>query len=123
MKKQHPLSLLTVGLLIFGAFLVSCSSGGHDDSPVAPSAPSAPTLKPAPPSDLVNVLNSKLAFQDHANNEDGFRVYRNGGLQMTLAPNVVEFTPATCTGGFKVTAYNTGGESSATNTVICHTGS
>jgi len=120
MKKQHLLSWLTLGLLIFSVVLISCKSSSHDDSPVGPSAP---TEKPAPPSDLVNVLNSKLAFQDHANNEDGFRVYRNGGLQMTLAPNVVQFTPATCTGGFKVTAYNTGGESSATNTVICHTGS
>jgi hypothetical protein len=120
MKKPHLLSWLTAGLLIFGALLIACSSNGHDDTPTAPSAP---TSIPAPPSDLVNVLNSKLAFQDHANNEDGFRVYRNGGLQMTLAPNVVEFTPATCNGGFKVTAYNTGGESSATNTVICHTGS
>jgi len=123
MKKHHPLSYFTVGLLVCGAFLFSCKSSSDDASPVAPSTPTSPTLTPAPPSDLVNVGNIKLAFQDHANNEEGFRVYRNGDLQMTLAPNIVEFTPATCYGGFKVTAYNTGGESSATNTVICHTGS
>lgn len=121
MKKYRTFSGLTVGILLLGAFLVACPS--NDDDEVTPTAPSAPILQPAPPSNLVNVNNSKLAFQDHANNEAGFRVYRNGDLQLTLAPNVVLFTPATCTGGFKVTAYNTGGESTSTNTVICHTGS
>ena len=126
MKKNQVLSSLAAGALLLGVFLIACTTKDStpDPSPVAPTAPVAPTPieKPAPPSGLVNVSNVRLKFVDHANNEDGFRVYQNGGLQMTLAPNIVEFTPTTCIGGFKVTAYNVGGESSATNTVICHSG-
>jgi len=126
MKKNQVTSLLAVGTLLLAAFPIACTKKDETVAPVTgPTAPVVPTSpeKPAPPSGLVNVANIRLAFVDHANNEDGFRVYQNGGLQMTLAPNVVEFTPTTCIGGFKVTAYNVGGESSSTNTVICHSGS
>ena len=64
-------------------------------------APPTPTLAapPAAPSKLVvanevcnqNAYSITLNWIDNANNEDGYRVYYNGGLIATLGPNATSF--------------------------------
>jgi hypothetical protein len=59
-----------------------------------------------------------LSWNDNANNETGFRIYRNGGLVGTVGANVTQFTDNPPYGGpynYVVKAYNGVGESSGAN--------
>jgi hypothetical protein len=61
-----------------------------------------------------------MAFTDNSDNEDGFRVYANGGLYKTLGANVTTFQVGPACGStysIYVTAYNTEGESDPSNTI------
>ena len=117
------------------------TTGETDDVPVlaAPPLPitntPTPTSTPAPPSAPdtpggLNITNSvcvtngpgkglevSLAWTDNANNEDGYRVYRNGGLLATLGVNAISYTDdASNTASpytYNVEAFNAVGSSTA----------
>ena len=79
---------------------------------------------PAAPSNLAVISWSgnmaNMRFQDNSNNEDGFRVYANGGLYRTLGPNETSFQVGPGCGStysINVTAFNSSGESAPTNTI------
>lgn len=60
------------------------------------------------------VYNISLRWTDTANNEQGFRVYRNGSLVTTLGPNSTQYTDSPPYGGpytYAVEAYNAAGTS------------
>lgn len=60
------------------------------------------------------VYNIPLRWTDTANNEQGFRVYRNGSLVTTLGPNSTQYTDSPPYGGpytYAVEAYNAAGTS------------
>lgn len=40
---------------------------------------------------IVNLVNVKLTWEDRANNEEGFRVYRDGTLLISLAPDSASY--------------------------------
>jgi hypothetical protein len=79
---------------------------------------------PAAPSNLAVISwagsMANMRFQDNSNNEDGFRVYANGGLYRTLGPNETTFQVGPGCGStysIYVTAFNTAGESGHSNTI------
>lgn len=60
------------------------------------------------------VYNISLRWTDTANNEQGFRVYRNGSLVTTLGANSTQYTDSPPYGGpytYAVEAYNSAGTS------------
>lgn len=60
------------------------------------------------------VYNIPLRWTDTANNEQGFRVYRNGSLVTTLGANSTQYTDSPPYGGpytYAVEAYNSAGTS------------
>ncbi len=98
-------------------------AGPYMDVPLV-AAPPTPTLAapPAAPSKLV-VANEvctqseytvTLNWIDNANNEDGYRVYYNGGLIATLGPNATSFqyaVPSSSAADYAVEAFNAAGAS------------
>ncbi len=71
-------------------------------------------------------LTAILNWEEKASNEDGFRVYRNGVLIATLAPNIVTYTdlfPAAPTGvvfTYSVESFNaTGASVQKSVTAVC----
>ncbi|MEK6850838.1 MAG: hypothetical protein AABX85_04655, partial [Nanoarchaeota archaeon] len=77
---------------------------------------------PNAPSNLVGAGSSnqvQLTWTDNSNNEQGFRVYRNGSLIATVTGN--SYSDNTVVAGaiynYYVTAYNAAGESAASNIV------
>jgi len=107
-------------------------SGGPEQPPTAPSPAQQP---PAAPTNLgaatISATQINLDWQDNANNEGGFRVYRAEGQKaFALAAQV----PANSTSyqdknlkcntqyRYRVTAVNAAGESAPSNTVEAYTG-
>jgi uncharacterized protein YraI len=92
-------------------------------TPVPPSATTTTAPQPpSAPSQLFienRVCNGQsytvsLSWLDLANNEQGYRVYRDGALIATLGVNVTKYTDAPAYGGpyvYGVEAYNSGGVS------------
>ncbi|MFP3853086.1 MAG: choice-of-anchor Q domain-containing protein, partial [Anaerolineales bacterium] len=68
-----------------------------------------------------NGFNISLSWEDRADNEDGYRVYRDGSLLVTLGPDTTSYGEQPPLGGpyeYGVEAFNEGGASSrATITV------
>jgi hypothetical protein len=57
-----------------------------------------------------------LGWGDAADNEDGYRVYRNGGLLASLGPGATSYTDNPPQGGpytYRVEAFNGAGEAGA----------
>jgi len=85
--------------------------------------PPGPTVPGAPSNLAVTGWSgtvANMAFSDRSNNEDGFRVYANGGVYRTLSPNETAFQLSTecgATYSVYVVAFNGAGESGHTNTV------
>jgi len=85
-----------------------------------PTAPAAPT---GLATSNITKTSITLSWNDNATNEDGYRIYQNGTLINTLVANptnpqsfnVTGLTPSTSY-NFRVAAYNTGGEGSASIT-------
>ncbi len=108
-------------------FYVTIEVEGACETPTPPTPTDTPKPeKPAAPSSLVanaNVCtafnyNVHLTWKDNANNETGFRVYREGNLIATLGPNVTEYNDQPPYGGpytYKVESYNGGGASPSNN--------
>lgn len=108
-------------------FYVTIEVEGSCETPTPPTPTDTPKPeKPAPPSSLAantNVCNANnynvhLTWKDNANNETGFRVYRDGNLIATLGPNVTEYNDQPPYGGpytYTVESYNGGGASPSNN--------
>jgi|GEM_PF-1832604 len=89
------------------------STGINTPSPVeAPSAPGGLSSRVISPNQL------ELTWQDNADDEDGFRIYRNGEEIATVGANVTSYSDAGLSGEtnytYRVAAFNEGGESSTT---------
>ncbi|MBI5841030.1 MAG: hypothetical protein HZB19_13110 [Chloroflexi bacterium] len=87
-------------------------------TPAAPAAPANLTYTAsctAPPFELF--LGATLYWNDNANNEDGFHIYRGGALVTTLAANIVSYAVA-AVGTYGVEAFNAAGASSRIETVV-----
>ena len=109
-------------LMIFtllGVSLAACG-GGSESSPVP--GPAAPSNLQATPASSTNI---NLTWNDASNNEDGFRVYRGATsttvttLVATVGPGITSYPDtglsASTTYFYKVTAFNTAGESALSN--------
>lgn len=82
-------------------------------TPSLPAAPSGLSYK------RVGCSTIAITWRDNANNEDGYRVYRNGSLIATLGPDATSFTDtgaSTAEYTYGVAAFNAGGQS-ATRTI------
>lgn len=106
-------------LLVLVATLIACTS----PQTYTPREISTPTPAPAPkppeaPSNLIatpSTNNVNLYWDDNSNDEQGFRIYRDGSLISTLLSNTTTYQdvglrPAT-TYQYRVTAFNQTGES------------
>jgi hypothetical protein len=93
----------------------------------APSPPAAPTGLQITNSACIHNYNVTLAWTDQADNETGYRVYRDGVLIATLSANVTSYVDVPPDPGshvYAVEAYNEAGASaqiSATQPEICPT--
>lgn len=79
---------------------------------------------------VVNLVNVKLSWTDQSNNEEGFRVYRDGALLVSLAPGSTSYEDNTTLAAiwligdpqpsrtYGVQAYNGAGESSLKEAVV-----
>jgi len=106
---------------LLGVSLAACGGGGGGES--------SPVPGPAAPSNLraiaASSTNINLTWTDASNNEDGFRVYRGATsttvttLVATVGPGITSYPDtglsASTTYFYKVTAFNTAGESAASN--------
>ena len=97
---------------------------GLTTPPLAPDPPADPPLSvPEAPSNLEAVALSsseiKLTWADNANNEDGFRVERNGTVIASVGANVQTFTDSGLTAAtsytYKIKAFNDEGISAYSN--------
>jgi fibronectin type 3 domain-containing protein len=89
------------------------STGIETPTPVeAPSSPGGLSSRVISPNQL------ELTWQDNSDNEDGFRIYRNGEEIATVGSNVTSYSDAGLEGEtnytYRVAAFNEGGESSTT---------
>jgi len=120
MKRLLP--FLMVLLFIYALVLGSCTKYSPtlttDTSPDQSS--STPTIKtPSAPTTLIAKPQSQstayLQWADTANNEDGFKIYRDGNVVGTVAPNSQSYQDTGLTAGktynYLVRAYNSAGES------------
>ncbi|MBM3324808.1 MAG: fibronectin type III domain-containing protein [Calditrichaeota bacterium] len=109
---------LIVALAVLG-FLLSCSKKSTE--PEAPTRPSAPSELVGIGADTTAIL---LSWRDNSNNEDGFRIYHWDGVQWTrIGATATDSTTYLVTGlwpggeyNYRVTAFNTIGESDFSNT-------
>ncbi len=80
--------------------------------PGAPDSLSAKSLSPT---------RIRLLWNDNSNNEDGFRIYRNGTEIATVGANVTSYTDTGLKGNanytYRVSAYNDGQESSLSSSL------
>ncbi len=89
------------------------SSRVETPSPVqAPGSPGGLTSRVLSPSEI------RLTWQDNSEDEEGFRIYRNGEQIATVGADVTSYTDTGLSDDtnytYRVAAYNDGGESSAT---------
>ncbi len=78
-----------------------------------PSSPSGLTTEATSPTEIT------LSWQDNSDNEDGFRIYRNGTRVATVGPNVTTYTHKNLNSEtrycYEVVSYNESGESETSN--------
>ncbi len=114
-------------------YRVRATGAGGDSaySNVASATTASAVIAPAAPSGLVSTnlttTSVTLTWTDNANNETGYRVERRVGtgafqtLPNTLSANATTFTDSTLTPGtsyeFRVRAFNSAGDSAASNAV------
>jgi hypothetical protein len=96
----------------------------EEPTPTPTEEPTAGPAVPAAPSNLHvtswSGIMANMAFNDNSDDEQGFRVYANGSVHMTLNPNETSFQvgpPCGTTYAVYVVAYNTAGESDPTGTI------
>jgi len=115
----------------YSYFVKAYNAGGESNSSNTASATTyacSPTA-PNPPSNLsataVSQTQINLSWSDNANNEHGFKVYRNGSYLASVGANVTSYqdTGLSCGTSYSyyVKAYNAGGESSSSNTTSATT--
>jgi len=84
-----------------------------------PVPPVQPVARPISPNEI------EISWQDNSENEDGFRVYRNGERKATIEANVTSYLDTGLDGGtnytYRVSAYNDGGESPRTSGISATT--
>ncbi|MBS3787766.1 fibronectin type III domain-containing protein [Candidatus Bipolaricaulota bacterium] len=92
----------------------SRSSGLNVTTPVkVPSSPGQLRTETVSPSEI------ELSWNDNSDNEDGFRIYRNGNRVATVGSNTSSYVHEDLTGEtrycYEVVAYNNSGESESSN--------
>lgn len=88
-----------------------------------------PVRVPKPPvqpvAKAISPRRIEITWQDNSDNEDGFRVYRNGAIKATIEANVTSYVDTGLDGGtnytYRVSAYNDGGESPKTSRISATT--
>jgi hypothetical protein len=136
MRTYYRLTLIVVVLLV-GSTL-ACTLGGREQPTAAPARPTsapAPVGPPAAPSDLgaatISATQINLDWQDNANNEGSFRIYRAEGTgaftqAAQLPANTASYQDKNLKCNtqyrYRVTAVNPAGESAPSNTVEAYTG-
>ncbi|MFB6291432.1 MAG: fibronectin type III domain-containing protein [Candidatus Bipolaricaulia bacterium] len=67
----------------------------------------------------------RLSWEDTSDNEEGFRIYRNGKEVATVGPNITEFTDTGLADDteytYRVSSYNEGGESPLSDSLAVRT--
>jgi alpha-tubulin suppressor-like RCC1 family protein len=124
MNRNFHTAVIKWFLVIFallGVLLAACGGGADGGGSTVP-APAAPSNLQATDASS-SVIN--LAWNDASNNEDGFKVYRGAdsstvtNLVATLGLGTTSYSntglAAATTYFYKVTAYNSAGESAASN--------
>lgn len=113
-------------ILAMAVGLGGCTTVSPPAAPLAPT-PSPPT--PTPPStpsnltaDAVSQTQVILHWIDNSDNEDGFRIYRDGNIVGTVSPNSTTYQETGLEAGktyhFVVKAYNVAGESGAGSCIV-----
>ncbi|MCF7891201.1 fibronectin type III domain-containing protein [Candidatus Bipolaricaulota bacterium] len=110
-------------------YRVSSYNAGGESSLSARQSVSIPFQVPAPPRELSSKALSpskiKLTWTDNSDNEEGFRIYRNGSEIATVGENVTSFTDTGLDGNtnysYQVASYNPGGESSLSDSLTITT--
>ena len=111
-----------LSILLLAVFVIGCGGGGGGSDGTGLSEPAAPSNLQATPASSTAI---HLTWSDTSDNEDGFRVYR-GTDSMTVTTLVATLgegitscpdagLAASTTWYYKVTAYNSAGESAASN--------
>jgi len=112
----------------YSYYVKAYNAGGESDSSNTASA-TTHICPPTAPSNLsataVSQTQINLSWSDNSNNEDGFKVYRNGSYLASVGANVTSYqdTGLSCGTSYSyfVKAYNAGGESSSSNTTSATT--
>jgi len=141
MKTHRRIVLIVAVSLALG--MLACTLGGRGERPtqppLRPQQPTAPTAAPggppAAPSDLgaatISATQINLWWQDNANNESDFRIYRAEGtgdfvLAIHLPAGTTSYQDQALKCNtqyrYRVTAANQAGESAPSNTVEAYTG-
>lgn len=120
--KRLVLALLVVGVVL----LVACAAPSAPLAPgpgqTPPSTPLSPGVQPPDaPSNLIGEPVSQnivsLQWSDNSNNEDGFKIYRDGSIVATVRANSTTYQDAGLGAGrtyhYVVEAFNVAGESGA----------
>jgi len=110
--KRLVLTLLAISLILAGACGPPSAAPSQIEHSVQP--PRSPTNLISEPISQ-NIVS--LEWSDNANNEDGFRIYRDGSIIATLRSNSTIYQDTGLEAGktyrYSVTAYNEAGESGA----------
>jgi hypothetical protein len=113
-------------IAVVAAFALLASCNKKSTGPEGPTRPAAPSELTVEASDTTTVM---LSWRDNANNEEGFRVYEWDGVQWTLnGTTAADSTHYLVTGlwpgteyGFRVSAFNSVGESDFSTSVTIST--
>ncbi len=104
--------------------VVSYNQGGESESTNRNCTVTLISIPQYPSNLSTDVLHSnriKVSWQDNSDNEDGFRIYRNGNKIATVGPNTTSYTDTGLSPGtsysYAVTAFNDSGESGVSSTV------
>jgi hypothetical protein len=115
--------LIAVIIVVVGIFLHA--RGYQPFAPAIQDDKTAPTAPSALTGQAVSYSEITIHWDDNSENEDGFRIYRNGALLESVAPDVITFQDnglsyATVY-SYLVTAYNEYGETQCLNTASIKT--